>query len=246
LLSIPSYSFLGKLKKDIEKIPVGDSTVKILTFKKGNSDVIYFAPHGDEPNAFKAGLKTVNKQGGKFIYLPNEGVRVVVFDLGNKRHAFDANRIFTEDGIKQTLEKWGKIRNDCDGYTEEAHEAVRPFAEHLKKKLDSKVIVGVHGNTDGKWVTEEEMNATDSYWNPDMDKDDFFLVINEKHFEYLKEKKLNVILESKDADDDGSLSVYCRQNCIPYVNVEAQYEHLKEQLVMLKELREMIKEFYDI
>ena len=233
------------LKKTVEKFKVGDTTVKILVFKKGNSDVVYFAPHGNEPNALKAGVKTLNKHSGIFIVLPNKGYRVVVFDLGDKRHAVDANRLFTDEGIKLSLEKWGKIRNDCDGYSEEAHEAVKPFAEYLKKKFESKFIIGVHGNTDGDYVTEEEMNAADSYWNPDMDRDDFFLVVNRVHFDYLKEKKMNVILESEDADDDGSLSIYCRTNCIPYINVEAQYEHLKEQLVMLAETRKMLGYFCD-
>jgi len=231
------------LKKQVEKFQIGDTKVKILVFKKGNSDVVYFAPHGNEPNAFKAGVKTLNKHGGTLIVLPNHGKRVVVFDLGSKRHAIDANRLFTDEGIKLSLEKWGKIRNDCDGYSEEAHEAVKPFAEYLKKKLESKFVIGVHGNTDGAYVTEEEMNAADSYWNPEMDNDDFFLVIKKEHFDYLKEKKMNVILESEDADDDGSLSVYCRANNISYVNVEAQYEHLKEQLVMLTETRKMIESF---
>jgi len=229
------------MKKTVEKFQIGDTSVKIFVFKKGDSNVLYYAPHGNEPNAFKTGKKTLNKHGGTLIALPNHGLRVVVFDLGNKRHAVDGNRLFTDEGIKLSLEKWGKIRNDCDGYSEEAHEAVKPFAEYLKNKFKSKFIIGIHGNIDGDYVTEEEMNAADSYWNPDMDKDDFFLVICQEHFDYLKEKKMNVILESQDADDDGSLSVYCRQNCIPYVNVEAQYEHLKEQLAMLSETRKMIE-----
>jgi hypothetical protein len=33
--------------------------------------------------------------------------------------------------------------------------------------------------------------------------------------------------------DDGSLSVYCAQLGIPYVNVEAQHGHIWRQLYML-------------
>ncbi len=243
LLRVPLVE-ASKLKKEVEKFQIGDTKVKILVFKKGKSDTVYFAPHGDESNAFKAGVKAVNKNGGTFIMLPNHGVRVVVFKLGSRKYAFDANRCFSDEGIKLSLEKWGKIRNDCDGYSEEAHEAIKPFADFLKKKFDSKVVIGVHGNTDGAYVTEEEMNAADSYWNPDMDKDDFFLVLRREHFDYLKEKKMNVILESEDVDDDGSLSLYCRANCIPYINVEAQYEHVNEQMLMLKEARKMLDNFY--
>jgi D-alanyl-D-alanine dipeptidase len=52
---------------------------------------------------------------------------------------------------------------------------------------------------------------------------------------------MNVVLQdNRQVTDDGSLSVYCGKWGIPYVNVEAQHEHLEQQLQMLKVLLRII------
>ena len=244
---LPKISGSKKFKKEVKSFKIGDTKIKLLIFSKGNSKVTYFAPHANELDSFKAAKKMINKHGGRLIAFSNK-YRQISFSLGDKKYAFNANRCFSDEGIKTTLEKWGQNEKYV-GYSEEAHEAVRQFAKSLIKELLANqpgTIVGVHNNLNGEKLAEKEMDIGDIHSNPEHDSDDFFLVIDKKHFDYLKNKNYNVILESEDADDDGSFSVYCRENCIPYVNVEAEYGHLKEQMVMLKELREMIKQLHDI
>ena len=246
----PLLKIKGSVKKKVKSIKLGSTKVSISVYKKGNSKITYFCPHANEPGSVKAAKKTVTKHGGKIVAVNNEMKRSVIFSIDGVKYAFDPNRAFTDEGIELTLKKWGKVKfGDENRYSEEAHAAVKAYGEFLMKELlaDSpEIIVGVHNNSDGEGVTEEDMNTGDSYWNPDIDSDHFFLVIDKKHFEYLKEKKLNVIYESEDADDDGSISIYCRKENIPYINVETQYKHLQYQLGMLREAREMIKELYDV
>ncbi|WP_316824391.1 hypothetical protein [Pedobacter miscanthi] len=50
----------------------------------------------------------------------------------------------------------------------------------------------------------------------------------------MKKAKVNVILQSKFASNDGSLSVYAMQNNIPYINVEVQHGHQDENLRLIE------------
>ena len=53
--------------------------------------------------------------------------------------------------------------------------------------------------------------------------------------ELCKKLGLNVILQDNEACvNDGSLSVHCGKNNIPYINVEAQKGHLSEQIDLIR------------
>ena len=77
--------------------------------------------------------------------------------------------------------------------------------------------------------------------NPSEDPDDFFLVTEISDFEYFKSLKRNVVLQSHDAFDDGSLSIYCERLERPYINIEAQDGHKSIQRSMIKEVYSHIK-----
>jgi hypothetical protein len=50
-----------------------------------------------------------------------------------------------------------------------------------------------------------------------------------------------VVLQSANAIDDGSLSIYCQKNKLPYINIEAQHGQKAEQIKMLQETYSLIK-----
>src|SRR3546814_2746703 len=64
--------------------------------------------------------------------------------------------------------------------------------------------------------------------NPRLDIDDFVFVTDPWIVDYLKGKNINVVLQSPDAPNDGSLSVYAAMLGIPYVNIEVQDGHLRQ------------------
>jgi hypothetical protein len=77
-----------------------------------------------------------------------------------------------------------------------------------------------------------------------MDADDFVYTTEEKIFDYLKEKKINVVLQDNiHCVDDGSLSVYCGKHHIPYINIESQEGHRRPQLEIIDALNEMIQSY---
>jgi hypothetical protein len=59
-------------------------------------------------------------------------------------------------------------------------------------------------------------------------------VTDQNIFEKLSTGKYHVVLQNNELmTDDGSLSVYCGQLGIRYINVEAQHNHLIRQIKML-------------
>jgi hypothetical protein len=83
--------------------------------------------------------------------------------------------------------------------------------------------------------------------NLETDVDDFFFVTDKNIFKFLKEKNQNVALQDNvNVTDDGSLSVYCGKNKIPYINVESEHGHFREQTRMLEILQEITKDFSKI
>jgi hypothetical protein len=67
-----------------------------------------------------------------------------------------------------------------------------------------------------------------------MDGDDLVYVTEPRLFSSLKKANVNVILQSKFASNDGSLSVYAMQNNIPYINVEVQHGHMDEHFRLIE------------
>jgi len=64
--------------------------------------------------------------------------------------------------------------------------------------------------------------------------DDFYFVTDPLIFQILSSGRYHVVLQAEETlTDDGSLSVYCAQLGIPYINVEAQHKHLVRQTKML-------------
>lgn len=179
----------------------------------------------------------MERHGGRLLELKSQRQRLVTFRLAGTRYIVDPNRIFTSDGIQKSLRLNGP-------YSQSAHDAVARIAERLvayiRKNL-SPPLIAVHNNTDGALSVETYRKGSNLgreaarvAINPKMDPDDFFLVTEEPIFDRLASAGFNVILQSKQPSDDGSMSVFCRQNRIPYVNVESEFQHSGEQNRMLE------------
>lgn len=230
--------------QEIVDLKIGDSTIQAIVHKGISTSPSYFNMHDNENTAVEATKTIIAKQGGYFVELKANGDRLIKFSIKEKSYTFDPNRIFTTVGIKKTLENYGNTSS-------EAEKEVGNFAGNLISKFftNSEVIIAVHNNTDEQYSVksyesgqEFEKDASQVYINPKKDIDDFFYVTAEKHFQMLKDKGFNVVLQNNvNVTDDGSLSVYCGNKKITYVNVESEHGHLEEQIKMLEILREVIK-----
>lgn len=241
--SLPNETFSDLLPKETIKLTVGETEIDAVVHKGKIDKPLYFNMHDDESTSVEAAKKFVEKTDGKIVELRHDGSRLIKFNLKNKQFSIDPNRIFTPLGIKKTLENYGDT-------SPEAERAVDEFAKNLITKLlaNSKEIIALHNNSENAYSVksyekggEYEKDAAAVFVKEGNDIDDFFFVTEQKHFDALKAKGFNVVLQNnKTVTDDGSLSVYCGREKITYINVEAQHGHIAEQVKMLEALREVL------
>ena len=229
---------------DIKKYSIGEDTVglHLTVYYPLDSSVSFINLHDDENTSVKAGEDFLSKYGGSLLQLQHSGKRHVTFILNGQSFSFDPNRIFTSNGLKATLKKLSVYRQD-------AAIEVKKFAESiLKNYVDNrKLVITLHNNTERglsilsyKKGQHEAKNAARVFTNPQMNPHNFILTTETNFFRYLKQRKLNVVLQHHKPHDDGSLSVYAGKKKIPYINIEALHGHLDEQTRMLEVLKDII------
>jgi hypothetical protein len=225
---------------------IGSSIVFAKVFHRGPLRPTMINVHDDENTSVAAGKIVIEQTGGRLIELSHGGRRNIRFILAGKRYAFDPNRVFSDSGIRHTLEHQNI-------YSDAAHRAIKRFASQYLERfaLDSEpAIIALHNNSEGalaitSYVPGGEHAATSSQVHvaPNRSPDDFFYVTDRRFFDYLKARGFNVTLQNNDTvSDDGSLSIYFGRKGIPYVNVEAEISHLNAQIEMVRVAREMVEE----
>lgn len=225
--------------------------MEIVAHESGRPGLTYASMHDDENTAVAATLGTLRRRGGRLVEVRHTGERNLSFELDRTHYTFDPNRVFTRAGAEATLREFGP-------YSEEALEAVCEFAERFLEVLhfealheEAGLIVTVHNNKPwgvysaksygrgGEYEREAERMRSKHTTEPD----DFFFVTDPRHYQLLQGGPFHVVLQDNVAmTDDGSLSVYAAHVGLPYVNVEAQHGHLREQIDMLSYLNERLAE----
>jgi hypothetical protein len=195
--------------------------------------------HEDETTAVQAANRLLDAtRQGCFVTWKSQQQRYISFQQAGKQYRFDPNRIFSDTGIKLTL-KW----NENSSYP--AFEAVKRIADSflIRYIAGRKLLIALHNNTDKGSLSAAsyrkgaayENDAKQVYLNPAQDMDDFFYTTDVSFFNYFKHQGYNTVLQDDNSvTDDGSLSVYCGQQHIPYINIEAQHGHLQQQIKMLQ------------
>jgi hypothetical protein len=195
--------------------------------------------HEDETTAVQAANRLLDStRQGCFVTWKSQQQRYISFQQAGRQYRFDPNRIFSDAGIKRTLE-W----DENSSYP--AFEAVKRIADSFLMRYIAgrKLLIALHNNTDKGSLSAAsyrrgavyEKDAKLVYLNPAQDVDDFFYTTGLSFFNYFKRQGYNAILQDNDSVmDDGSLSVYCGQRHIPYINIETQHGHLQQQIKMLQ------------
>ncbi|MEP6512914.1 MAG: hypothetical protein ABJA79_03545 [Parafilimonas sp.] len=223
-------------------IYLGKTPVNIIKQNFGKPSISFIDLHENETTSVQAARKFLQEEGtALLVKIHQKSERNIEFWLQNKKYLFDPNRIFTSTGRRKTLEK-------LSSYAPAAEKEVEKFADSILSNIKySKLIIALHNNTEGAPLSIKNYIGSihfKTFVNSEMDADDFFLTTEQSIFDFLKEKKMNVVFELPDTVlDDGSLSIYCNKNKIPYINVEAQEDHFTQQLQMLETLREIIKQY---
>ena len=218
-------------------VQLGDASVRLLSSAPASAGLTYVSVHENEQTAVTAARQLIARRGGRLLELRAQRQRLVSFGIEGVRYTFDPNRIFTAPGIEKTLRRYGP-------YTQAAHNAVAHLAEVIIEQVQRNLtppIVAVHNNGAGSLSVQSyqrggplQAEVTEVSVHPQRDPDDFFLATERSLYERLHKLQFNVVLQSPRATDDGSLSVFCQQRGVPYLNVEAEYGHLAEQVRMLE------------
>jgi len=225
---------------------LGESVISARVSQKGESSLTMVNVHDDENTSVRAGKIVIRESGGRLIELVHRGKRLVEFQFEGQTYRFDPNRIFTEAGIRATLTRQ-------KNYTEEAHAIVHSFAQEFIEtfRLDRQpVIIALHNTGNGglsinSYQPNRELNRAASRIHESKSRSacDFFYVTDERLFTWLKNHDFNVMLQDNaNVPDDGSMSVYFARQGIPYLNIEANNNHLEEQIEMVRAAARMLVE----
>ncbi len=235
--------------KDQEVVPVPPADT-VITHRVGDTEVsfrvrnydnakgkVFIILHDDENTAVEAADSIVSRFGGTLIELRAKGTRMIPFKLKGGTYTFDPNRIFTPAGVKATLIKNGSTSPEAEKATGE----LGALIAGMIARFDT--VIAVHNNKRGYSLKDYltggayEKDAADVHRVNGTSPNDFYFVVERDDFDALKAKGINVVLQSASSvTDDGSLSVYCQQKGIRYLNCEAFDGHLSQQINMLKSI----------
>ena len=225
---------------------IGETNLKIYeSSPTKKTEFIFLNVHEDENTSIDVLHAYSLKEPIHFFYLKHLQTRRIEFQLQDKTYNFDPNRIFTKKGRKNTLK-------DGELYSAKANRAVKQLAKEIIERIkNAKIVIAVHNNTDVNYSIksylpggDEAQNTANIHINPDVDADDFIYTTDQFLFNAFKEKNVNVILQdNKGYVNDGSLSVYCGKNEIPYINIETQKGHFNEQMNLMTIVLNVIRSY---
>ncbi|HJW31643.1 MAG TPA: hypothetical protein VJ508_20620 [Saprospiraceae bacterium] len=234
LLLIPSGVLLSQ---DSIAIPLGGRDIKILVQGQPHAMVLMYNMHDNENTAATAGRIISKEYGGEYFELEHEGKRLISFKLGEDSIHIDPNRIYTDTGIWLQLKR-NKITDTL------AFRTIAAWRDRVLSILDlghRELVIALHNNTNQNYSFQSYLHGEDLEQEAEAvhkgdlpDNDDFYFVTDPRIMELLSQGRYHVILQSdQERTDDGSLSVYCAQRGIPYINIEVQYRRLIRQIKML-------------
>jgi hypothetical protein len=223
--------------QDSLRLPLLGREVKVYFSGVPQSPVLLYNMHDNENTAATAGRIVSKEYGGEYFELMHEGKRLISFQYGNDSVHIDPNRIYTDAGIWAQLKK-NKLTDTL------AFQAIQSWRNSLLAILDiahRQLVIALHNNTNKDYGfksygpgEEFENEAAALRKGSVHDQDDFYFVTDPRIMYQLEPGRYNIILQSNTTmTDDGSLSVYCAQLGIPYVNVETQHNRLLRQMKML-------------
>ncbi len=225
---------------------LGERMLPIKVKQYGDvDDLIFINMHDDENSSVEATKTLLEKRGGLLIEVDNFQKRNIKFKLGTLTFQFDPNRIFTRDGIYQTLQHQNKRIH------ERAVNEVEKFGQWLLSLIpeNPKCVIALHNNTEGNFTIKNYLpdgDRKDDARNLNIsdlqDIDDFFITTDENIFSSMKEAGYNIMLQDNiNARKDGSLSMYCGEKNMSYVNLETQHG----KVAQYKEMMEKLLDFLD-
>jgi hypothetical protein len=187
--------------------------------------MVYVNLHDDEITAVNGARKVLEKRGGMLIKIENYRTRNIKFKLEGKYYTIDPNRMFSRVGIAKSLMVFGRT-------SPKAIDEIEKFANRILQLIPANPywIIALHNNSNGKYSInsylpggDKEKDAKALNVNQELDADNFFLTTDSLLFRQLSTEQFNMIWQDNEkAKRDGSLSIYCGEKNIHYVNCETE------------------------
>lgn len=222
---------------DTSYIALGDLEVNLVKYSYNGPNVSFLAIHDNEDTGVKAAFQFIELNGGSIVDCQYAGARNFKFVNEEETFETDPNSIYTKIGAKAGLQKYGIWDDEVVNMLEKSGKSILKVYNPAKTGY----IFTLHNNGDGGFGIssylpgyELEDVADSVNINFQMDPDDMVLVTEIPVYNLLKKANVNVVLQSHDAADDGSLSIYAMQQKIPYINVEVQHGHIEENLRLIE------------
>ncbi|RZK46995.1 MAG: hypothetical protein EOO94_01635, partial [Pedobacter sp.] len=207
------------MDKDTLKITISDLPLNLVKYSYGTG-VNFLVIHDSEDTGVQAALEYIKKNSGSLIDSQYGNTRNFKFLCEDKAHETDPNSIYTRSGIYSGLVKYSAWQQTAANHLEVTARSILKFYAPEKNGY----IFTLHNNLDSGFNILSylpgnglEQAASEVHVNPDMDPDDLIFVTRKEHFEHLKARNINVVLQSEDAPNDGSLSIYAMYMDIPYI-----------------------------
>jgi hypothetical protein len=225
--------------------PLADTTVTFHWHHPENHRLIFLVIHDDENSSSEVGYATMLQYNASLLEMKNDNKYIFDLFLDSVNYRFNPNRVFSLNGIESALSQFGPC-NDL------VVASIDDFGRQVAGAffLEPEFIVALHNNGNKGFSIKSYLTdsvhasfADSVFVNPKRDPDDFFYVNDPVHYTYLKNKGFNIVLQKTTGfRDDGSLSVWCQQRRIPYINIEAEHGHHKQQLEMLEAIKVFLPE----
>ncbi len=225
---------------ELGSLKLGGTHVNLVAHRSDKPGYFFYNMHDNEDTGVVATLKQVKKRGGVLYELQHSGERYIEFDYDTLHYMIDPNRIYTDTGIWRELDR-SAVRDTV------VFEMVRSFSDTLISLMDlgnQQLVLTLHNNTDENYSMLSYLpgaiyasDAESVYNGKHKDPDQFYFVTSARLYGMLTPTKFNVVIQNNaNVTDDGSLSVYCGQRGIEYVNVEAQHGKKAANKRMVKRL----------
>lgn len=239
-------SYPSKITPDEKTIfyKLGEIIVPIHVLQYGDTrDIACINLHSNETTSVQAATTLLELRGGVLIKIENRNQRLIRFKLRGQFYCFDPNRIFSRIGIEQSL-------SENHRSSPQAADEIEKFAQRLLDLIpeSSSCILALHNNTDEDYSVrsylagnERESDAKEVYADSEQDVDDIAFTTDSILFRKMAEFHYNSILQDNiHVKRDGSLSVYCGEKNLRYINIETQHGKVDQYAEMMGKLLEIL------
>lgn len=226
---------------------VGDRKLQVSREQYGPENGFYCINlHDNEYTSVTAAREVLPQTGGTLLKIENGRQRIVRFSLKGRSYRFDPNRMFSREGIIQSLRENGSRVHP------EAVDAIEAFGQSCLALLpdSARCIVALHNNTEAAFSIKtylpggsRETDARAVWCDSLQDEDDIIITTDSILYQQMADAGFNSIWQDAEkVRRDGSLSVYYAEKNGRYINIETQHGRKDQYVIMLRRLIQILTE----